>query len=33
MKEGAFDEAVKGVDLVEHTASPFHLKSKTPDGT
>lgn len=30
-KEGAFDEAVKGVDLVEHTASPFHLKSKTPD--
>ncbi|KAJ7744054.1 hypothetical protein DFH07DRAFT_749660 [Mycena maculata] len=24
-KEGAFDEAVKGVDAIEHTASPFHL--------
>ncbi|TFY58422.1 hypothetical protein EVG20_g8159 [Dentipellis fragilis] len=29
--EGAFDEAVKGVDLVEHTASPFHFNVKTPD--
>ncbi|KAI0320496.1 hypothetical protein OF83DRAFT_1027405, partial [Amylostereum chailletii] len=28
---GAFDEAVKGVDLVVHTASPFHLNAKTPD--
>ncbi|KAI0056657.1 D-lactaldehyde dehydrogenase [Artomyces pyxidatus] len=30
-KEGAFDEAVKGVDLVEHTASPFHFNVKEPD--
>ena len=22
---GAFDEAVKGVDTVAHTASPFHV--------
>ncbi|KZV66765.1 NAD-P-binding protein [Peniophora sp. CONT] len=29
-KEGAFDEAVKGVDVVEHTASPFHFKLITP---
>ncbi|KAJ7600746.1 hypothetical protein C8J56DRAFT_16655 [Mycena floridula] len=25
MKDGAFDEAVKGVDAIEHTASPFYL--------
>ncbi|KAJ7137439.1 D-lactaldehyde dehydrogenase [Mycena crocata] len=24
-QEGAFDEAVKGVDAIEHTASPFYL--------
>ncbi|KAI0051450.1 D-lactaldehyde dehydrogenase [Auriscalpium vulgare] len=30
-KDGAFDEAVKGVDLVEHTASPFHFKVKQPE--
>lgn len=29
-KDGAFDEAVKGVDAIEHTASPFHLKAKDP---
>ncbi|KIY46821.1 NAD(P)-binding protein [Fistulina hepatica ATCC 64428] len=29
-KEGAFDEAVKGVDAVEHTASPFHMKAGDP---
>ncbi|KAA1477491.1 D-lactaldehyde dehydrogenase [Dentipellis sp. KUC8613] len=29
--EGAFDEAVKGIDLVEHTASPFHFNIQTPD--
>ncbi|KAL1741963.1 hypothetical protein HDZ31DRAFT_66409 [Schizophyllum fasciatum] len=29
-KEGAFDEAVKGVDAVEHTASPFHFKADDP---
>ena len=23
---GAFDEAVRGVDAIEHTASPFHFK-------
>ncbi|KAJ7617968.1 D-lactaldehyde dehydrogenase [Roridomyces roridus] len=26
-QEGAFDEAVKGVDAIEHTASPFHLRA------
>lgn len=30
-KEGAFDEAVKGVDAIEHTASPFHLNAVEPD--
>ncbi|KAA1477465.1 D-lactaldehyde dehydrogenase [Dentipellis sp. KUC8613] len=30
-KDGAFDEAVKGVDLVEHTASPFHFNINHPD--
>ncbi|KAG7439978.1 NAD(P)-binding protein [Guyanagaster necrorhizus] len=28
--EGAFDEAVKGVDAIAHTASPFHLKAVDP---
>ena len=31
-KDGAFDEAVKGVDAIAHTASPFHYKSSDPDG-
>ncbi|KAI0059358.1 NAD-P-binding protein [Artomyces pyxidatus] len=30
-KDGAFDEAVQGVDIVEHTASPFHFAAKEPD--
>jgi len=30
-KDGAFDEAVKGVDAIAHTASPFHYKSTDPD--
>ncbi|KAH7884064.1 hypothetical protein F5I97DRAFT_1646596 [Phlebopus sp. FC_14] len=30
-KEGAFDEAVKGVDAIEHTASPFHMHARDPD--
>ncbi|KAI0674146.1 NAD(P)-binding protein [Trametes maxima] len=30
-KEGAFDEAVKGVDAIEHTASPFHFKADDPN--
>ncbi|KAF8468039.1 D-lactaldehyde dehydrogenase [Russula ochroleuca] len=30
-KDGAFDEAVKGVDTIAHTASPFHYKSTHPD--
>ncbi|OBZ78027.1 NADPH-dependent methylglyoxal reductase GRE2 [Grifola frondosa] len=30
-KDGAFDEAVKGVDAIEHTASPFHLHAVEPD--
>ncbi|GAA5992961.1 hypothetical protein JCM5350_003061 [Sporobolomyces pararoseus] len=29
-KEGAFDEAVKGVDAVLHTASPFHFNVNDP---
>ncbi|KAH8825680.1 hypothetical protein DL96DRAFT_1609607 [Flagelloscypha sp. PMI_526] len=29
--EGAFDEAVKGMDAIEHTASPFHLNADDPD--
>jgi len=28
--EGAFDEAVKGVDAIEHTASPFHFNAVDP---
>ncbi|KAJ7230091.1 hypothetical protein GGX14DRAFT_409938 [Mycena pura] len=27
---GAFDEAVKGVDAIEHTASPFHFQADDP---
>ncbi|KAJ7692590.1 hypothetical protein B0H17DRAFT_933870, partial [Mycena rosella] len=30
-QEGAFDEAVQGVDAIEHTASPFHLNAIEPD--
>ena len=29
-KEGAFDEAVKGMDAIEHTASPFHFNADDP---
>ncbi|KAG9310432.1 hypothetical protein JVU11DRAFT_9572 [Chiua virens] len=29
--DGAFDEAVKGVDAIEHTASPFHMNAIDPD--
>lgn len=29
--DGAFDEAVKGVDIVVHTASPFHYHAKDPE--
>jgi len=29
--EGAFDEAVKDVDAVAHTASPFHMHADEPD--
>lgn len=28
---GAFDEAVQGVDAIEHTASPFHFKAEDPE--
>ncbi|KAK7472052.1 hypothetical protein VKT23_000163 [Stygiomarasmius scandens] len=28
--EGAFDDAVKGVDAIEHTASPFHFNIDDP---
>jgi nucleoside-diphosphate-sugar epimerase len=31
-KDGAFDEVVKGVDAIAHTASPFHYKATNPDG-
>ncbi|KAH8102192.1 NAD-P-binding protein [Cristinia sonorae] len=30
-QDGAFDEAVKGVDAIQHTASPFHLNGTHPD--
>ncbi|KAF7328348.1 NAD(P)-binding protein [Mycena venus] len=30
-QEGAFDEAVKGVDAIEHMASPVHLNAENPD--
>ncbi|PSR87356.1 hypothetical protein PHLCEN_2v5173 [Hermanssonia centrifuga] len=30
-KEDAFDEAVKGVDAIAHTASPFHLNADDPN--
>lgn len=29
---GAFDEAVKGMDAIEHTASPFHFNADDPNG-
>ncbi|CAL1709339.1 unnamed protein product [Somion occarium] len=29
-KDGAFDEAVKDVDAIEHTASPFHFNAEDP---
>ena len=29
---GAFDEAVKGVDAIEHTASPLHMNAVDPNG-
>ncbi|KAF7291224.1 hypothetical protein MIND_01265900 [Mycena indigotica] len=29
--EGAFDDAVRDIDAVAHTASPFHLKAVEPD--
>ena len=31
-KDGAFDDAVKGVDAIAHIASPFHFKSTNPNG-
>ncbi|KAF8148636.1 hypothetical protein B0H34DRAFT_736338 [Crassisporium funariophilum] len=31
VKEGAFDEAVKGVDAIEHMASPFHANVEDPE--
>lgn len=30
-EEGAFDEVVKGVDAVAHTASPFHFEADDPN--
>ncbi|CCM04249.1 uncharacterized protein FIBRA_06416 [Fibroporia radiculosa] len=30
-KAGAFDEAVKGIDAVEHTASPVYIATDDPD--
>lgn len=30
LQEGAFDDAVKGVDAIAHTASPFHFNVKDP---
>ena len=31
-KDGAFDEAVNGVDAIAHTASPFNFNTSNPDG-
>ena len=31
-KDGAFDDAVRGVDAIAHTASPCHHKATHPDG-
>ena len=31
MQPGAFDECVKGVVAIEHTASPFHINAEDPD--
>ena len=31
-KDGAFDEAVKGVDAIAHTASPVEINPTNPDG-
>ena len=31
-KDDAFEGAVKGVDAIAHTASPFHYNSTNPDG-
>lgn len=31
LQEGAFDEAVNGVDAIVHTASPCHLDATDPD--
>jgi len=30
-QEGAFDEAVKGVNAIAHTASPFYINATTPE--
>jgi len=30
-KEGAFDEVVKGVDAIVHTASPLHFNARYPE--
>jgi hypothetical protein len=30
---GAFDEAVVGVDAIEHTASPVHTRADDPQGS
>ncbi|KAG6333457.1 hypothetical protein ID866_5627, partial [Astraeus odoratus] len=30
LQEGAFDRAVKGVDAIAHTASPFHFNASRP---
>jgi len=32
-KDNAFEEAVKGVDAITHTASPFHYNAIDLDGT
>ncbi|KAJ7149106.1 NAD(P)-binding protein [Mycena filopes] len=29
-QDGAFDDAVKGVDAIAHTASPFHFQANEP---
>ena len=31
-QDGAFDEAVKGMDAIAHIASPLHFNSEDPSG-
>jgi hypothetical protein len=32
LKEGTLDEAVKGLDVIAHNLSPYHMKADNPQG-